>query len=163
MPYRLTLTQTGVVSAHSGIISIISIPDGFQIPGEREALNIWAAAAGQWPEPMSATVYIIQVVKFCPTWWYTARGSYVLPLTTTCTPIILPLRRQSWLAWASGPCVITKPASLHVGQCPHCDLFSSAPPAAASVCHLCRQTLSHPNICISCKRGSLSPSTMPEP
>lgn len=161
MPYRLTLTQTGMVSAHSGIISIISIPDGFQIPGEREAPNIWAAVAGQWPEPMSATVYIIQVVKFCPTWWYTARGSYVLPLTTTCTPIILPLRRQSWLPWG--------PVSL-LNQ--HPSMWVRVLTVTYFHQHLLRQPLSAisagrhlptPNICISCKRGSLSPSTMPEP
>ena len=38
------------------------------------------------------------------------------------------------------PFVIAKPVSLHVGQCPHWDLFASAPPAAGSVCHLCGQT-----------------------
>lgn len=104
-----------------GIISIISIPESSQISGEREAPSICAAVAGQWPEPMSATMCIIQVVKFCLTCWYTAMACRppVLPLTTTCTPIIPPLRRQSWLAGASGPCVIAKPASLHVGQCPH--------------------------------------------
>lgn len=84
-------------------------------------------------------------------WWQTAMACSpsVFPLTTTCTPIIPLLRRQSWLAEASGPYVIAKPASLYLGPRPHCDRFSSAPLVAASVCHLCGQMPSAPNICIS--------------
>lgn len=61
----MSLTRTGIVSAHGWESFPLSAFQKVSNIGGREAASICAAVAGQQTEPMSDTMCVIQVVEFC--------------------------------------------------------------------------------------------------